>query len=79
MHGILNQHQVISIKELISGYQNYNTNQILIFGGYVKVRGSLYSRTITWINIILSHIDIRVTFPRYECFCMVYRPLWYKK
>ena len=26
------------------GYQNCNTNQILIFGGYVKMRKSLYTR-----------------------------------
>ena len=78
MHGVLNQHQVIGIKELTYGYQNCNTNHILIFDGYVKVRGSSYSKGITWINIILNHIDTRVTFPRYECFCMAYRPLWYK-
>lgn len=31
------------IKEPTCGYQNYDTSQILIFGGYVKVRESLYS------------------------------------
>jgi hypothetical protein len=29
------------IKEPIYGYQNCNTTQILIFGGYVKVRESV--------------------------------------
>ena len=29
-----------------SGYQNCNANQISIFGGYVKVRESLYTRVI---------------------------------
>ena len=31
------------IKEPTHGYQNCNTSQILIFGGYVKVRESLYT------------------------------------
>ena len=29
------------IKKPICGYENCNTSQILIFGGYVKVRESL--------------------------------------
>ena len=31
------------IKEPTHGYQNCNISQILIFGGYVKVRESLYT------------------------------------
>ena len=27
----------------LHGYQNWNTNQVLVFGGYVKVRGFLYT------------------------------------
>ena len=38
------------IKEPTRGYQNYNSNQILIFDGYVKVRESLYIRVIIWVN-----------------------------
>ena len=37
----------------------YNTNQILIFYGYVKVRDSLYTRVTIWVKAILNHIDPR--------------------
>ena len=67
------------IKEPTHGYQICNTTQILIFGGYVKVRESLYARVIAWVNAILNHIDTRVDIPRYESSCMVYRPKWYRK
>ena len=67
------------IEELVHGYQNSNTNQILIFGGYVKVRVSLYTQVIHWVNTILKHIDTRVILLRYESSCMVYRPEWYSK
>ena len=46
-------------KEPTHGYQNCNTNQISIFDEYVKVRESLYARVITWVNLILNHIDAR--------------------
>ena len=65
------------IKEPTHGYQNCNTSQILIFGGYVKVRESLYTRVIIWVNTILNHIDTREFLPRYEGSCNVYRPKWY--
>ena len=48
------------IKESTCGYQNCNTSQLLIFGGYVKVRESLYTRAIGWVNTIMNHIDTRV-------------------
>ena len=47
------------IKELTRRYQNCNTSQILLFGGYVKVRESLYTRASIWVTTILSHIDSR--------------------
>jgi hypothetical protein len=56
------------------GYQNCSASQILIFGAYVKVRESLYTRDIIWINTTLDHIDTRGVLPRYEGSCMVYRP-----
>ena len=34
------------IKEATRGYQTCNTSQILIFGGYVTVRESLYAPVI---------------------------------
>ena len=49
------------------------------FGGYVKVRKSLYTRVIIWVNTIPNHIDTRVILPRYESSCMGYRPEWYWK
>ena len=55
------------IKELTCGYQNCNTSQVLIFGGYVKGRESLSTLVIIWVNTIVNHIDIRATLTRYEC------------
>ena len=42
MHG-LNNNINNGIKEPTCGYQNCITNQIMICGGYVKVRESLYT------------------------------------
>ena len=51
-----------------------SASQILIFGAYVKVRESLYTQVIIWINTTLNHIDARGILPRYEGSCMLYRP-----
>ena len=67
------------IKEPTSGYQNCLNIQMLIFGGYLKIRDSLYARVITWVNTILNHIDARVVLSGYEDSFMVYRPEWYQK
>jgi hypothetical protein len=40
----------------------------LTFGGYVKVRESLFARDITWVNTILN---TRVILPRYGGSCMI--------
>ena len=65
MHGINK-----GVKEPTHGCQKYNTSQILIFGGYLKVRESLCTQVIIWVDTILNHSDI-VT---YEGSCMLYRP-----
>ena len=62
------------ITEPTLGYQNCSASHILIFGAYVKVRESLYTRVIIWINTTLNHIDARGILPRYEGSCMLYRP-----
>ena len=62
------------IKEPTCGYQNYNSSQILIFDGYVKVSESLYTQVIIWVNTSLNHIDTREILPGYQASCMVYRP-----
>ena len=67
------------IQKPTSGYQNCNTNRVLIFDGYLKVRESLNIRVIIWVNTILNHIDTRVILPRYESSCMVYKSKWYWK
>jgi hypothetical protein len=54
------------IKEPTGGHQNCITNHMLIVGGYVKVRESLYTQITIWVNTILSHIDTRVVLHRYE-------------
>jgi hypothetical protein len=48
------------IKEHACGYQNCNTTHILIFNGYVKVRGYLCPRVIICVHTILSHFDVGV-------------------
>ena len=73
----INENINIGVKEPIHGYQNCNTTKILIFGGYVKVRESLYIRVTIWVNTILHHI--RTIVPRYEGSCIVYRSEYYQK
>ena len=68
---------IINIKVPTRMYPNCNINQILIYGGYVKRRASLFIQVIIWVNFILNHIDSRMIIPRYESSCMVYRPEWY--
>ena len=62
------------IKESTHKYQNCNTIQLMIFGVYIKMRESLYTQVIIWVNTILNHIDTMAISPRYEVSCMVYRP-----
>ena len=62
MKSIISIHD--GIKGSTCGYQNYNTSEMLVFGGYMKVRKSLYTLVIIWVDIILNHIDIKKTLPR---------------
>ena len=71
---------IININNGINnGYQNYNTCQMFIFGGHVKVRESLFTQVIAWINTILNHINTSTILPRHEGLCMVYIPRRYRK
>ena len=38
---------------------------------YLKVRESLYTQVIIWVNTNPNHIDTRKTLPRYENSCMI--------
>jgi hypothetical protein len=68
------------IKEPTYGYlQNCNTNQLMVFGGYVKARESLFTRVMNWVTTILNHIDTWMVLPRCEGVCMVHRPKVYRK
>ena len=51
----------------------------MVFGGYLKVRESLNTWVIIWVNTTFSRIDTREIAPRYEGSCMVSRPEWYWK
>lgn len=62
------------IIEFTCEYQIRSTNQILIFGGYVEVKVSVYPQVFSWINTILDYIDTRIILSRYEGFCMICRP-----
>jgi hypothetical protein len=44
-------------------------SQILIFGGYLKVRESLYIRVIVWIDTVLNHFDAWAMFLRCQGSC----------
>ena len=52
-------------KNLLLGIENCNSGHILIFGGYVKVRESLYTRGVIWVHTISNRIDTRAILPRY--------------
>ena len=67
------------IKKPTRVYQNCNTSQILIFGGYLKVKESLYDRVIIWVNTILNQTGTRTNLSRYEGSCMVNRIQRYRK
>ena len=73
MHGI-NNHIKDGTKVLTHGYQKFNTSKLLIFDEYVKMRESLYTRVIIWVNTILNHMNNKEFLPRYEGSCMVCRP-----
>ena len=62
------------MKEPTCVYQNSSISQIFKFGGYVKVRESLYAWVIIWDSTALNHTDTSIILPRYEGSCMVYIP-----
>lgn len=64
------------IKEPTCEYPNWNTNQMLIFCGYVEVRESLYAWIFISTSIVPSYIDVMVNLRSYEDFKMVYIPKW---
>jgi hypothetical protein len=68
---------VNDINEPTHGYhQNCNTSEMVIFGGYVKVRESLYTRVIICVNTFLNHIDTKAILPQCEGQTLI--PYWYK-
>ena len=67
------------IKKPTHRYQNCKTNQILVFGRYLKAREYLYAWVVIWVNTILDHIDTEAILLKYESSCIVYRPEWYQK
>ena len=60
-----------SASKSLSRVLNCNTDQMLTFVGYVKVRESLYTHVIIWVNTILNEIDTRTIWSRYESSYMV--------
>lgn len=44
-------------QESTRGYQNCKTGEILMFGGYLKIREPKYTRAFIWGNIFLNHGD----------------------
>ena len=70
MHGVNNETHTKknckkkSIKKPIWWVSNRNTIQILVFGGYLKVRGFLYNVVVIWVNTILNHNVTKVSLLR---------------
>jgi hypothetical protein len=60
----INEYSDNSIKKPTHGYQNCHVSQISIFGGYVKMRETLNTQVIIWVNTILNHMDTRVILPK---------------
>ena len=63
-----------SIKEATRGYQNCNTNQLLIFGGYVQVREAMCTCVIIWVNTILMNNNVGTILLMYQGLFMMSRP-----
>ena len=41
-------------------FQSHNVDRILIFSGYFKVRESLHSRVLSWVNMsVPNHFDTK--------------------
>ena len=72
LHGINNH-----IIKHTRGYQNCNTNQILVCDGNVKVRDIVCTWVDIWVNLILNHIDTRTILSKYKGSCMTYKPEWF--
>lgn len=47
----------IDIRQPTCWYHNYDTSQLLIFGGHVKERESLCAHVISLVNAILNQVD----------------------
>ena len=60
------------IKEPTHGYQNFNTNHILIVSGYLKMYKYFHGLVIVWVNTILNHVNTTASLPWYEDSCMIY-------
>ena len=60
VESIINNNSMVSknlpmgIKGRIQGYQNCHPSQMLIFGGYLKVRGTLYTQVSIWDNLFVG-------------------------
>ena len=72
-----NWYQEPSRPGLAMSIPNCSTSQILIFCGYVSVRGSLHMLRdrLVWVNIVpvvMNIIDGAVILPRHEGSCMVF-------
>ena len=63
MHGIISNSNN-AIKEPTHRYQICEIGQILIFGGYLKVRESLHTQVIICVNIVWNHIDTMAILPK---------------
>lgn len=67
---MLNRYTVINMNDCINNlsdwYENCNTNQVLIPGGYHKLKESSYTQYVTWVNTILNRTDTWVIIPSYQ-------------
>lgn len=61
------------IKNSICGYQNCDINQIMVFGGCIKMKITLYNGVINLVNTVLNLIDTIAIIPRHESSCTVHK------
>ena len=64
----------INDEHLPMGIKNFNTSQILIFGGISSGENLCIPKLFFWVDTILNHNDTGTYLPKHEGLDMIYRP-----
>ena len=68
---------IMASKNLHVGYPHCHISQMLMFGGFVKARESLYTRVTVWVSTILYHVDNSAMSPKCPGSCMLFISYWF--